>query len=68
MSAIHAANAADYAAALHALSKDDRLRGLKPRAGIDFVSNDYLALANAPRRSRITHHPRGWLGTARRFL
>lgn len=49
MSAIHAANAADYAAALHALSKDDRLRGLKPRAGIDFVSNDYLALANAPR-------------------
>ncbi|PAY10284.1 8-amino-7-oxononanoate synthase [Bradyrhizobium sp. UFLA03-84] len=49
MSAIHAAKAADYAAALHALSKDDRLRGLKPRAGIDFVSNDYLALATAPR-------------------
>ncbi|MCP3417769.1 8-amino-7-oxononanoate synthase [Bradyrhizobium brasilense] len=49
MSAIHAAKVADYAAALHALSKDDRLRGLKPRAGIDFVSNDYLALASAPR-------------------
>ncbi|MHC2434495.1 8-amino-7-oxononanoate synthase [Bradyrhizobium sp. USDA 4451] len=49
MSAIHAAAAADYAAALHALSKDDRLRGLTPRAGIDFVSNDYLAFANAPR-------------------
>ncbi|MCC8980916.1 8-amino-7-oxononanoate synthase [Bradyrhizobium acaciae] len=49
MSAIHAAEAADYVAALHALSKDDRLRSLKPRAGIDFVSNDYLALASAPR-------------------
>ena len=49
MSAIHAAKVADYAAALHALSEDDRLRGLKPRAGIDFVSNDYLALASAPR-------------------
>ncbi|UGY18961.1 8-amino-7-oxononanoate synthase [Bradyrhizobium septentrionale] len=49
MSAIHATKVADYAAALHALSKDDRLRGLKPRSGIDFVSNDYLALASAPR-------------------
>ncbi|MCC8962789.1 8-amino-7-oxononanoate synthase [Bradyrhizobium sp. Pear76] len=49
MSAIHAAETADYVAALHALSKDDRLRSLKPRAGIDFVSNDYLALASAPR-------------------
>ncbi len=52
MSAIHAAKVADYAAALHALSKDDRLRGLRPRAGIDFVSNDYLALASAPRIKR----------------
>jgi 8-amino-7-oxononanoate synthase len=26
-----------------------RLRSLKPRAGIDFSSNDYLALASAPR-------------------
>jgi 8-amino-7-oxononanoate synthase len=38
-----------YIAALQALKDDDRLRGLKPRAGIDFVSNDYLALASAPR-------------------
>lgn len=49
MSAIHAAKAADYVAALHALREDDRLRALKPRVGIDFVSNDYLALASAPR-------------------
>jgi 8-amino-7-oxononanoate synthase len=49
MSAIHPAKVANYAAALHALSTDDRLRGLKPRAGIDFVSNDYLAFASAPR-------------------
>ncbi len=38
-----------YAAALDALKSDDRLRNLKPRAGIDFSSNDYLALATAPR-------------------
>jgi hypothetical protein len=37
---------------LHALKDDDRLRGLKPRAGIDFVSNDYLVLASAPRMKR----------------
>jgi 8-amino-7-oxononanoate synthase len=49
MSVIQAAKVADYVAALHALSEDDRLRELKPRAGIDFVSNDYLALASAPR-------------------
>ncbi len=41
--------AASYAADLSALEKDDRLRSLKPRAGIDFSSNDYLALANCPR-------------------
>ena len=40
---------ASYAADLSALEKDDRLRSLKPRAGIDFSSNDYLALANCPR-------------------
>ena len=39
----------NYAAALDALKDDDRLRSLKPRAGIDFSSNDYLALANNPR-------------------
>lgn len=38
-----------YVTALHALKEDDRLRGLKPRTGVDFASNDYLALASAPR-------------------
>jgi 8-amino-7-oxononanoate synthase len=38
-----------YVAALDALKNDDRLRKLTPRAGIDFSSNDYLALAGAPR-------------------
>ncbi|MCK1272921.1 8-amino-7-oxononanoate synthase [Bradyrhizobium sp. 49] len=38
-----------YVEDLQALEKDGRLRGLKPRAGIDFVSNDYLGLASAPR-------------------
>ena len=41
--------AASYAAALRELDNDDRLRSLKPRAGIDFSSNDYLGLANCPR-------------------
>lgn len=30
------------------LKNDDRLRHLGPRTGIDFSSNDYLALASAP--------------------
>ncbi|CAM5434134.1 8-amino-7-oxononanoate synthase OS=Afipia felis OX=1035 GN=bioF PE=4 SV=1 [Afipia felis] len=38
-----------YAGALAALARDGRLRNLQPREGIDFVSNDYLALAEAPR-------------------
>jgi 8-amino-7-oxononanoate synthase len=41
--------AASYAAALGALKADDRLRSLKPRAGVDFSSNDYLGLASNPR-------------------
>jgi 8-amino-7-oxononanoate synthase len=41
--------ASNYAAALDALKEDDRLRSLNPRAGIDFSSNDYLALASYPR-------------------
>lgn len=45
----HTAKGGDYVAALNALKEADRLRGLRPRAGIDFVSNDYLALATAPR-------------------
>src|SRR5258708_38032931 len=43
---------ARYVTALHALKAEDRLRDLKPRAGIDFASNDYLALASAPRMRR----------------
>lgn len=43
---------ARYVTALHALKAEDRLRGLKPRSGIDFASNDYLALASAPRMRR----------------
>src|ERR1700686_1652235 len=41
-----------YVTALHALKEDDRLRSLKPCTGIDFSSNDYLALASAPRMRR----------------
>ncbi|MET4391496.1 8-amino-7-oxononanoate synthase [Bradyrhizobium sp. F1.4.3] len=52
MNSIHTANLGDYVAALHALKVDNRLRGLKPRAGIDFASNDYLALASAPRMKK----------------
>lgn len=39
----------DYQASLEALARDGRLRRLAPRAGLDFSSNDYLALADAPR-------------------
>ncbi|MGY3487969.1 8-amino-7-oxononanoate synthase [Bradyrhizobium sp. USDA 4011] len=52
MNSIHAPKFADYVAHLHALKADDRLRGLRVRAGIDFSSNDYLALASAPRMKR----------------
>ncbi|TYL72525.1 8-amino-7-oxononanoate synthase [Bradyrhizobium cytisi] len=52
MNSIHTAKVGDYVAALHALKVDNRLRGLKPRAGIDFASNDYLALASAPRMKK----------------
>src|ERR1700744_231017 len=40
---------AGFVTALDALKDDDRLRSLAPRAGIDFASNNYLALASAPR-------------------
>ncbi|MET4323507.1 MULTISPECIES: 8-amino-7-oxononanoate synthase [unclassified Bradyrhizobium] len=43
---------ADYVAALQVLNEDDRLRSLKPRSGVDFTSNDYLALASAPRMKK----------------
>ncbi|MCA6109991.1 8-amino-7-oxononanoate synthase [Bradyrhizobium cenepequi] len=52
MPPIHDAKVAGYVATLGALGEDNRLRGLKPRAGIDFVSNDYLALASAPRMKK----------------
>ncbi|MGY3443392.1 8-amino-7-oxononanoate synthase [Bradyrhizobium sp. USDA 4473] len=41
-----------YVAALEALNEVDQLRGLKPRTGTDFASNDYLALASAPRMKK----------------
>lgn len=41
--------ASSYVAALDALKRDDRLRSLTPRAGIDFSSNDYLGLAGCLR-------------------
>jgi 8-amino-7-oxononanoate synthase len=41
--------AANYVAALDALKNDDRLRSITPRTGIDFSSNDYLALAGCQR-------------------
>jgi 8-amino-7-oxononanoate synthase len=43
---------ATYAAALRNLEKDHQRRTLKPLAGMDFSSNDYLALANAPRMKK----------------
>lgn len=49
MNTIPTAGAAAYTAALNVLREDNQLRRLKPRSGIDFVSNDYLALASAPR-------------------
>ncbi|RTL49638.1 MAG: 8-amino-7-oxononanoate synthase [Bradyrhizobiaceae bacterium] len=38
-----------YRSSLDALARDGRLRRLAPRTGLDFSSNDYLALADAPR-------------------
>jgi 8-amino-7-oxononanoate synthase len=40
---------ARYEMILRGLARKDRLRSLAPRSGIDFSSNDYLALASAPR-------------------
>ena len=52
MSQAVADKVSSYVTALDALKDDDRLRSLKPRTGIDFSSNDYLALASAPRMRR----------------
>ena len=40
---------AAHHAHLAGLAARDRLRALAPRSGVDFSSNDYLALASAPR-------------------
>jgi 8-amino-7-oxononanoate synthase len=52
MNHVQSDKAVSYVAALQALKDDDRLRSLKPRAGIDFASNDYLALASSPRMKK----------------
>ncbi|AYG69321.1 MULTISPECIES: 8-amino-7-oxononanoate synthase [unclassified Rhizobium] len=39
----------DYAATLEGLRRKARLRSLVPQRGVDFTSNDFLALAGAPR-------------------
>lgn len=52
MSQAGADKVSSYVTALDVLKSDDRLRSLKPRTGIDFSSNDYLALASAPRMRR----------------
>jgi len=41
-----------YTQALQGLAADGRLRRLVPRSGLDFSSNDYLGLAQAPRIKR----------------
>jgi len=38
-----------YELKLAGLHRKSRLRALAPRQGIDFTSNDYLGLADAPR-------------------
>ncbi len=40
---------ANYSIALEGLQRKARLRRLASLCGIDFTSNDFLALANAPR-------------------
>ncbi|MBB3455027.1 8-amino-7-oxononanoate synthase [Rhizobium sp. BK313] len=40
---------ARYEATLAGLARKSRLRALSPQQGVDFTSNDYLGLANAPR-------------------
>ncbi|MCK1641408.1 8-amino-7-oxononanoate synthase [Bradyrhizobium sp. 157] len=52
MHPIHSVKVAVYVAHLHALKEDNRLRSLRPRSGVDFASNDYLALASAPRMKK----------------
>ena len=42
------------------LARRDRLRALAPRAGLDFASNDYLALAAAPELAEIAQEALAW--------
>jgi 8-amino-7-oxononanoate synthase len=49
MTSDYAANVSGYVTALQGLKDKGRFRSLTSRAGIDFASNDYLALAHAPR-------------------
>ncbi|MER8439205.1 8-amino-7-oxononanoate synthase [Mesorhizobium sp. M1312] len=46
---MNGAQLARYEATLQGLARKDRLRTLKPRAGLDFSSNDYLGLAASKR-------------------
>lgn len=46
---MNGARLARYEATLQGLGRRDRLRTLKPRAGLDFSSNDYLGLAASKR-------------------
>ncbi|MGN6268353.1 MAG: 8-amino-7-oxononanoate synthase [Sphingomonas sp.] len=41
---------------LAGLAARDRMRTLAPRAGLDFASNDYLALAGSPRLAQAARH------------
>ncbi len=43
------ARLSNHAATLDGLRRKARLRGLAPQSGMDFTSNDFLALAGAPR-------------------
>lgn len=52
MTSRHTDKLTTYVAGLQALNEQDRLRRLAPRSGIDFGSNDYLALASAPRMKK----------------
>lgn len=52
MNTIIAGKVTSYAAGLDALKRENRLQSLRPRTGVDFSSNDYLALASAPRMKK----------------
>jgi 8-amino-7-oxononanoate synthase len=52
MNSLHTDRVVSYVADLQALNEQERLRRLSPRSGVDFGSNDYLALASAPRMKR----------------